>query len=204
MTENHHETRQRLLEAAAHVFTERGFRATNVRAIVERAGANVAAVNYHFGSKEALYLEVLRGICRTYAVQFETLQQAGPPEARLRLFVRSFLEQLLVHSTGLEARLFLRELSEPTSALDTVVEEVGRPVSTVLKALVRELAGDGLDEQEVAFCSQSIIAQCVFQESHQAFIQRLETHPTGVDALARHVTAFSLAGIRAIAEARRG
>src|ERR1017187_4978540 len=56
----HAETRRQLFEAAGAVFAEAGSRETTVREICRRAGANVAAVNYHFGDKETLYLEVLR------------------------------------------------------------------------------------------------------------------------------------------------
>ena len=48
------------MAAATALFAERGFHGTTVRDIAERAGANVAAGNYHYGSKKALYLEVLR------------------------------------------------------------------------------------------------------------------------------------------------
>src|SRR6056297_1114628 len=49
-----HETRERILDAAEFLFGERGFESVSLRDITGRAGANVAAVNYHFGSKEKL------------------------------------------------------------------------------------------------------------------------------------------------------
>ena len=53
-------TKDRLLTAAAELFAERGFHRTTVRDIAARARVNVAAGNYHYGSKRALYLAVLR------------------------------------------------------------------------------------------------------------------------------------------------
>ncbi len=54
------DTRSRILNAAEHLFMEHGFEATTLRMITTDAGANLAAVNYHFGSKEALIAEVFR------------------------------------------------------------------------------------------------------------------------------------------------
>lgn len=53
-------TRQRLLIAAAQAFAEHGFAGASVRDICDRAGANVAAINYHFGGKDGLFAEVMR------------------------------------------------------------------------------------------------------------------------------------------------
>lgn len=54
------ETRSRILDAAEALFVEHGFEATSMRMITGAAGANLAAVNYHFGSKDALIQEVFR------------------------------------------------------------------------------------------------------------------------------------------------
>lgn len=59
-SESSMDTRRRLLEAALIVFAERGFDGAGIREIAERAKANSAMVQYHFGGKEGLYLEALR------------------------------------------------------------------------------------------------------------------------------------------------
>jgi len=53
------ETRQKLIESAGQIFAELGYDAATVRQITDRAGANIASVNYHFGDKLQLYREVL-------------------------------------------------------------------------------------------------------------------------------------------------
>src|SRR5689334_23516536 len=63
--ENRHpETRERLLSAALFVFAERGFERATVKDITDGANANIAAVNYHFGSKESLIRQVLETFLR--------------------------------------------------------------------------------------------------------------------------------------------
>ena len=56
------DTRTQILDAAEHLFAERGFRGTSVRAITDLAGANLAAVGYHFGSKAELLAAVIRRV----------------------------------------------------------------------------------------------------------------------------------------------
>ena len=55
-----HETRTRILDAAEELFMQHGFEGTSMRALTTRAGVNLAAVNYHFGSKHALVEAVFR------------------------------------------------------------------------------------------------------------------------------------------------
>ena len=66
------ETRQRLIAAATEVFGRLGFEAASTRAIADAAGANLAAIPYHFGGKEGLYLAVAD------AIAAGMLAQLGP------------------------------------------------------------------------------------------------------------------------------
>jgi len=56
------DTRTQILDAAERLFAERGFRGTSIRAITDLAGANLAAVGYHFGSKAQLLTAVIRRV----------------------------------------------------------------------------------------------------------------------------------------------
>src|SRR3954447_22566535 len=92
----HDPTKVRLLEAAGEEFAEKGLELARVRAICERAGANLAAVNYHFGDKEHLYVEALREAHRC-GVDLEDPSPARDlsPSDRLRTFIHHFLGRVL-------------------------------------------------------------------------------------------------------------
>src|SRR5271165_6110376 len=90
-------TRQHLLEAAGEVFAEVGFRDATVREICQRAGANVAAINYHFGDKETLYVEVLRyahGRALEKNPLLLGLPETAPPREKLHAFILSLLSRI--------------------------------------------------------------------------------------------------------------
>ena len=56
----HFSTKERILGAAEELFAQHGFAGTSLRQVTSRADVNIAAVNYHFGSKENLVNEVFR------------------------------------------------------------------------------------------------------------------------------------------------
>lgn len=80
--------RDRLLRAAVDLFTSRGYAATSVREIVELGGVTKPVLYYHFGSKEGLYLEILRDVQR----QFDDAISLPLPAASARERVRSLFE----------------------------------------------------------------------------------------------------------------
>src|SRR5581483_1915887 len=89
--------RQRLLETAGQKFAEKGYDATNVREITEAAGMNVASVNYHFRSKEELYVEAVRHAAQAclQTTPMPTWPAGVPAERRLQDFIRAFLMRVL-------------------------------------------------------------------------------------------------------------
>src|SRR5271156_6006861 len=91
------QTRSALLEAAGHVFAEKGFDGATGKEICRRAGANTAAVNYYFGSMRGLYAATLWE-AHSRLVTFEALSaavaQKAAPRAQLRAVISLFVTTL--------------------------------------------------------------------------------------------------------------
>ena len=205
-------TRQRLLDAAGEVFADLGFRGATVRDICQRAGANGAAVNYHFGDKERLYAEVVRYAHCCAMEQHPTGEPAQlaklKPAEQLRTFVHAFLCRLLdAGRPAWHAKLMAREMVEPSPVLDRLVEESIRPQMQMLVGIVRAVAGADLPPQVMRRTTASVVSQCLFYHHARPVIGRLfpDLVFDGDEtiALADHITAFSLSGIQRVAKAHR-
>jgi len=197
------QTRDRLLNAAREVFSQQGFQGATVREICRRAETNVAAVNYHFGSKDGLLAEALNFI-QLKALQIANVKADACPEARLHLFIRDFMMMLLdENNPSSQCQIMARELADPTPALDKIVREAIAPLHKFLGELVREIVGAKTGEAELRRCVYSILGQCLLYRHSHPVLQRL--HPKlrydckEIEAIAAHIADFSLAGIKQIA-----
>ena len=205
--DRHAATRQQLLEAAGEVFAEAGFRAATVRSICLRAGANIAAVNYHFGDKEALYHAVLKDTFQTALAKYPAnlgLKPRATPKERLRAFVHSFLLRIFSHEpSARHGKLMAREMIEPTGALDAIVKENIQPMALVLNSIVGDLLGPEADEPTRQLCAMSVVSQVLFYHHCRPVVARLfpglKFDETAIEKLTGHITRFSLAGIKELA-----
>lgn len=207
--ENPDATRVRLLEAAGEVFSTRGFRAATVREICERAGANVAAVNYHFGDKERFYAEAMRYWARVSIEQTPpiAIDKSVPARERLAAVIRGTLHSLADGGRGsCHGKLMAQELFDPSPALDIIVSEFVRPKFNNLCDIVRSIIGAKASEDTVRRCAASIIGQCLFYRHSHAIIERLLPGHTlseeQVEPLAEHILQFSYAALLAIRDAK--
>jgi AcrR family transcriptional regulator len=150
-----HETRTRILDAAEELFMQHGFEGTSMRHLTSRAGVNLAAVNYHFGSKQALIEAVFRRrldpMNLERIAELERLESANnlSPEAIIRAFLLPSLR--LVEDAKGGGRNFIRLLgrtySEPAKEIRALIGQMYAPaMERYKKALERALPQMPADE----------------------------------------------------------
>jgi AcrR family transcriptional regulator len=208
-------TRERVMAAAGELFAERGFRGTTMRAIADRAGTNLAAANYHFGSKQRLYREVVfslfADIERRLAergLQLAPAELAERSREQLEELLRGRIEillEMLLASPGLHGTLIHRELCDPSPALGEIVRRVIEPMRRQMVDIVHCLE-PGLPEEVAERCVQSIAGQVFFYRTHRAALLRMmdrRSYPRGFEKeVAEHVLAFSLGGLERLRSAQ--
>jgi AcrR family transcriptional regulator len=151
-----HETRTRILDAAEELFMQHGFEGTSMRQLTSRAGVNLAAVNYHFGSKDALIEAVLRrrldpmNAARIAALEeLEKESRAPAPEAIIRAFVGPSLRMIEDGRSGGRnfIRLLGRTYTDPAKGIRALIGQMYAPAMERYKrALQRALPQMPADE----------------------------------------------------------
>jgi AcrR family transcriptional regulator len=194
------QTRTRLIDAAGELFAELGFHHTTVRQICLRAGANIAAVNYHFRDKTGLYTEVVRQSMRAARLDAvrAVFDQDGPPEDILRAVIKARLESLRsLNLSDWHFRIFAHELAKPTPAMNVIVNEAIRPLYSRMCNLIGSMLRLPPEHERTRLCAHSIIGQILFYAFARSVISRLAPEmkmtATQINLIADHIAEFSLA-----------
>lgn len=198
------DTAARLLQAGGQVFAERGFAHATIREICHLAGANVAAVNYHFGDKAGLYRACLGRWMADAFAKYPPLLGLGPdapPQARLHAFIRSALYRILDPGRpSWHGRLIANEMAEPSGALEQIVRERFVGTQQLLFDVLEDLAGRKVDRVVLRHVAASIFGQVLFYHFGRHVMAILHPEqgfsPAEIDAVAEHISRFSLIGLR--------
>jgi AcrR family transcriptional regulator len=196
-------TRTKLLEAAGAVFAEVGYYDATVRDICARAGANVAAVNYHFRDKLGLYTEVLRqavGAGENEAIR-KALDEDSAPEEVLRQAIRAMFQKMCgADRPDLRFGLMAHELAHPTPAMSRVIDEAIRPIYSRLREIIGTILRLPPDNETTRLCTISVVGQIVHYAHARPVLTQLwpelKMTPAQVERIADHIAEFSLAYIQ--------
>lgn len=206
--EDRQSTKAQLLEAAGHVFAEKGFDRATGREICERACANTAAVNYHFGGMDGLYAAVLDEANRRL-IPLATLASAVAKQSDAKGQIQAIIELGVKNLTGPVSSSWVfgviaREFLMPTPALDVLRRQQSIPKAQIVTSVVAELMELPIEHPAVARGCLMLMAPFVMlligDRLHlKQFLPGLDLGRNGAAELARHLLAFVLGGLAAVA-----
>lgn len=136
------QTRERLVDAATALLAQEGEAGVTLRALSARSGANVAAVKYHFGSREALIVHVVEVAVRPVVDAQVAALEAVPEEAGVAAWVEAWATPLIAVAVGGAplGRVIAQTLAAPAGSLDVQVREATtRATELLLDGLARAL-----------------------------------------------------------------
>jgi AcrR family transcriptional regulator len=194
------EVPRRLLEAASEMFARHGYAGTRLREIVRTADVDLSAVNFFFGGKEGLYAATLKELAEARPAN-SPMQAPAPAteqaEDALYRQVLAILRRFVEGESANLGRILAHESINPTEYFDQLITDIVRPELERLGAIVRRLAGSGVDEATIARAAMSVMGQCLFYLFARGAIDRIyaQVPHNDCEALARHITGFSLMGI---------
>ena len=205
--------RQRLLDSAEHFFAAQGFDGTSIRDITNRAGCNVAAVNYYFSGKENLYVEVFArnmDMLRDVRVDginqlMKTGGQAVTLEQLLTVFAELFIQPMADRDAGSRLmKLWMREIIDRRLPGRMFMEQTVKPIFSVLTEAMLKVC-PGLDAADAVLCIQSVVAQLKQVICAREMFPDTDGSEIGLDdmtEIVKHIVTFSAAGIRHYAKQR--
>jgi AcrR family transcriptional regulator len=142
------DTKKNILDAAEKLFSRQGFSSTSLRVLTKEAGVNLAAVNYHFGSKEELIKAVIERrllpLNRLRVEKLQSVKKRAEEEKRLpgvREVLLAFIEPTFAfRKSGKGAQNFItligRAFSEPEGTVREIFLDLVRPVFQLLHDLL--------------------------------------------------------------------
>jgi AcrR family transcriptional regulator len=210
---NRRDTKDKILDTAERLFADHGFAATSLRQITTEANVNLAAVNYHFKSKEALLSAVIE---RTLAPinrrrlelldELEASSGGGRPklEAAVRAFVRPAFEAHSANAEGMRhfPRLMSRVMAEPGEWAAPVMLPVLHAISNRFMPIFQEALGVK-DRTTVLWGAQFSIGcmtRCLVAPEFIRTITGEKLRQESMEQILDRLVCFIVGGMQALAE----
>lgn len=201
-------TRLHILETAGRLFAERGFADSTSKEICTRAGTNMAAVNYHFGSRDGLYEAVLIEAHRQLVSLDELASLASAP-ADPRQKLRALLAHLVELGSQPKApwgfRVVLREALSPSPALPAMIRQAVLPKARLMRGLIGDIMGLPEDHPSVQRALLFTVLPCiVLMVAPKDLGNRVLPALKDAEGLADELMRYVFAGLDALAKEAAG
>jgi TetR/AcrR family transcriptional regulator, regulator of cefoperazone and chloramphenicol sensitivity len=199
-------TRQKIIEVAGVLFAEQGYVETSSKQITERAGTNAAAVNYHFGGREQLYVAVIDEVDRRL-IGVDVL--ADPQTSSLSAVdkLARIIETIIgavSDQTGWPVTLWAREILSPSPLFASMLRDGVAPKLDILTGVVSDITGIADDRTALLQCIVNSLARCILLVSvNRDSTPIRELYQLPAHQLSQNITVFAVAGLRAFAGAYR-
>ena len=184
------ETRNQLLETGLRLFSIHGYESVSTRQLTRDSGANIAAINYHFGGKEGLYRVVLEQLVN------DTEPYFGPGLQKIQdsiLAAAKDRQKLVSVITGLVNNLFrlflqddfmcwraplvMREYANPSGNFDVLYKGCIEPLHRTVTAIAAAVLQKPIDDEECVIRAHAILGQIVvFGIARVVLWKRLNWH----------------------------
>jgi AcrR family transcriptional regulator len=148
----------RLLAVARDLFTRRGYEGTSIRDITAGAKANLGAVTYHFGSKQALYYAALASLAEPLAERVtRAAESPGRPLDRIEAIMRGFLEHVAVNPGT--PTILLRDLASERPVAPPIADVMRRNLTAITQAIAAGQQDGSIRPGDPRLLAMSIVAQ---------------------------------------------
>jgi TetR/AcrR family transcriptional regulator, regulator of cefoperazone and chloramphenicol sensitivity len=206
-------TRAALIHAALRLFGRQGFHATSTREIATAARANIGSIAYHFGGKEGLraacanyIVETIGGIAgAAMAEDAGEIPGAEAAHERLNTVLEAMVGFIVARpEAGEFVQFVLRELSQPSEALDIIYNGVFEPVHNRLCRIWAQATGEDAESERTKITVFTMIGQVVyFRIAGPAVMRRMGWESVG-PAEAATIISVVKSNLEAIIAARKG
>jgi len=201
-------TKERILDKAEALFALKGYDAVSVREITAAANCNLAGVNYHFGNKQNLYLEVFRSRWLPHAIRIqecfrESLEANGTltPSIVVESLAQAFIEgPLSEEERKRHHQLISGELAKPTAAFKMIADQALRPLFENLLQDLRSALSDDIEEERLALNIFSVFGMVLCFNFARPLISSFMGCDNDADFKGRlidHIVEFSINGLGA-------
>ena len=200
--------KNKIIEAASELFATKGYQHTTIRDICQKAGVYQLSINYHFGSKENLFKEVL---LKTYEDTEESILMEKikdlPPEKQLEEIIRTRLKSIFnKDKRGRIYKIVAKELSNNYEFMVEIMSTTLLEYLSFIKNIFVKLSENKLNDFELNYCvyllMSHISALSIHEKAVLALFKTKNPDNEQLEQFIQHVKKFILAGVEKLKETK--